>query len=110
MRTFASALSLSLAVVAVVGRVATRIAAAWQARRVARQLCDLDDYMLRDMGITRLDLMAALAGPVLADPTEALAERAAENRMNLRAARRATLATLEDASAKASSSSPRRAA
>jgi uncharacterized protein YjiS (DUF1127 family) len=63
----------------------------WERRRVVGQLGALDDYMLRDIGITRFDVASVMAEPLFRDPSKKLAERAAETRDAHRAAAREIL-------------------
>jgi uncharacterized protein YjiS (DUF1127 family) len=63
----------------------------WERRRVVGQLGALDDYMLRDIGITRFDVTSVMAEPMFRDPTKKLAERADETRRAHRAAAREIL-------------------
>ena len=58
---------------------------AWQRRRVLGQLAGLDDHMLRDIGLTRQDLLSVLGEPLYRDPTVWLALRADEARRARRA-------------------------
>lgn len=61
----------------------SRIAAAyraWRNRRAVIGLLDLDDRMLRDIGLTRGDVTAALSGPRLQDPSTRLRALSAERR------------------------------
>lgn len=74
-----------------VAAVAMGVNARWRAfygRRTARQLLELDDYMLRDIGITRGDVHAALSSPTPTDPTVRLRILAVERRAGRRAAQR----------------------
>ena len=57
----------------------------WERRRLIGQLGALDDHMLRDIGITRQDIVSSLAEPMFRDPTIRLAARA----LDAREARRA---------------------
>ena len=41
-------------------------------RRAARQLADCGDYLLRDIGLTRQDVQAAMLAPMGTDPIEVL--------------------------------------
>ena len=50
-------------------------------RRDVTQLAEFDDRMLRDIGLTRSDVLDAFAEPPWRDPTEILAQRAAERRI-----------------------------
>ncbi len=79
------------------GRSAARAAAAFAAaagrrlahgarvlrnRHASAMLARLDDRMLADIGITRSDLRDAYAEPLWHDPTDVLARRARERRLN----------------------------
>jgi len=44
----------------------------WQNRRQVANLLEADDRMLRDIGLTRGDVVGALAGPHDADPSHHL--------------------------------------
>ena len=57
-------------------------------RRVLAQLGQMDDRALADIGITRQDLRDVTALPIGADPSDALARRAAEREFLAKAARR----------------------
>ena len=57
-------------------------------RRVLGQLGQMDDRMLRDIGLTRQDLWSVTAEPLFRDPTIGLACRAGETRLAARAAAR----------------------
>ena len=66
---------------------ASTAASLWQAylgRRAANQLLDLDDRMLRDMGVTRGDVRAAMTLPVRKDPSQYLFAVAEERRAAMR--------------------------
>lgn len=63
-------------------------ARALERRRAIAALAALDDYMLRDIGITRADIRDAVSEPIGADPTRLLVLRATERRAALRLARR----------------------
>jgi hypothetical protein len=54
-------------------------------RRDAMRLAGLDDRMLADIGLTRSDLRDAYSEPLWHDPTDVLAQRAAERRTSRRA-------------------------
>lgn len=73
------------AAVAAVLRLAARMRAAAESRRVVRGLASLDDHMLRDIGLTRFDVQAALIEPAMTDGTLVLAERARAQRQGQRA-------------------------
>ena len=71
----------------IAGAAASLVASLWQAhlgRRAANQLLDLDDRMLRDMGVTRGDVRAAMALPVRTDPSRHLFAVAEERRAAMR--------------------------
>ena len=76
-----------LAAVAVLGRM-RKLAVALRHRREAARLLAVSDHMLRDIGITRFDVISALASPLHSDPTADLAGFAAERRAAARAAAR----------------------
>ncbi len=59
---------------------ATACARRWQHRRMVGRLSALDDYLLADMGISRQDVLSALAEPAFVDASEKLAERASASR------------------------------
>jgi uncharacterized protein YjiS (DUF1127 family) len=61
-------------------RAVKRLGARWKNRRDAMQLATLDDHMLADIGLTRSDLRDAYSEPLWHDPTDVLAQRAAERR------------------------------
>ena len=73
------------AAVSAVARLAAQLREAGESRRVVHSLASLDDHMLRDIGLTRFDVHAALVEPALADGTLILAERAREARRGQRA-------------------------
>ena len=54
---------------------ATTIVRAIRHRREIRQLCAWDDSMLKDIGLTRSDVVGALSEPLLRDPSAVLAAR-----------------------------------
>ena len=75
--------SLSISLVALGSSLAARvrqIVRAAKNRHAARMLGKLDDRMLADIGLTRSDLRDAYAGSPWQDPTDMLAQRAAERR------------------------------
>lgn len=53
-------------------------------RRNARMLAGMDDRMLADIGLSRSDLRDAYAQPLWRDPTDVLAGRARDKRLNRR--------------------------
>ena len=53
-------------------------------RRNARMLAGMDDRMLGDIGLSRSDLRDAYAQPLWRDPTDVLAGRARDKRINRR--------------------------
>ena len=63
------------------------VTATRERRRIIGQLSGLDDHMLRDIGVTRQDVLSVLAEPIFQDPSVKLAERAREARRASRAAR-----------------------
>lgn len=71
-----------------VARFAASLREAGERRRAVRSLASLDDHMLRDIGLTRFDVDAALVEPALTDGTLILAERAREARQHQRATAR----------------------
>ncbi len=57
-------------------------AAIWRTfkhRHEAQQMLQMTDHQLADIGLTRADVDAALAGPLLRDPTRELAQRFGRN-------------------------------
>src|SRR3954451_16186802 len=66
--------ALVLAVMRIIDRSAA-IARAIRHRREVRQLCTWDDGMLKDIGLTRSDVMGALSEPLSRDPSAVLAAR-----------------------------------
>ena len=68
--------------------VATRVRAAWTARRHRREVANLlvfDERALRDIGLTRGDILVCLAGPTFDDPSTRLRILAVERRAGRRA-------------------------
>ncbi|MFO1184384.1 MAG: DUF1127 domain-containing protein [Bauldia sp.] len=59
--------------------------AAFRRRREVMSLLDMDDRMLRDIGLMRTDVTSALSGPPLADPSPQLVALATERRFAERA-------------------------
>jgi len=60
----------------------------WRAlthRREVRQLLELTDRELQDIGLVRSDVIGALAEPMAADPSTVLLVRSVERRSRLRA-------------------------
>jgi uncharacterized protein YjiS (DUF1127 family) len=53
-------------------------------RREVHQLLDLDDRSLRDIGLTRDDVIGALAQPMAKDPSVVLLVRSVDRRSRLR--------------------------
>ena len=66
-------------------RAVRRLSKAWRRRHAAAELAALDDHLLADIGLSRADLVDALAQPVWRDPTAALARRHDERRHACRA-------------------------
>jgi hypothetical protein len=59
------------------------------------RMLDMDDRMLRDIGITRADITSSLAGPYSCDPSTRLRIFAVERRAGVRAQARERLAALD---------------
>jgi len=76
--------SLAIAAALSVGRTLKRFVQALKNRRAARLLTRFDDRMLADIGLTRSDVRDAYAEPLWHDPTDMLARRVAERRVNRR--------------------------
>lgn len=60
----------------------------WKARSNRRRvgsMLDFDDHMLRDIGLTRGDVVASLSGPTFDDPSTRLRVLAVERRAGARA-------------------------
>lgn len=74
-----------------------QIGKALKRRALINQLGEFDDYMLRDIGLTRSDLRDAAAGPLWQDPTSVLVVRAVERRAGHRQAVRETLEATREA-------------
>ena len=62
------------------GSFLARIIRNWQARRAIGRLDTYDDYMLRDIGITRGDLRWAVGLPLTVNAALALEERSLQRR------------------------------
>jgi uncharacterized protein YjiS (DUF1127 family) len=73
--TLASAL---FAVAAIARRQVAAIGFWHRARRDYRILCEMDDNLLQDLGLTRSDLRDATAAGYFDNPTSIIADRAAE--------------------------------
>ena len=69
-------------------RFAARVGEAGRNRRIVHGLSSLDDHLLRDIGLTRHDVDAALIEPAMTDGTLVLAERARVQRHGQRASAR----------------------
>lgn len=69
-------------VLAVVLNGMRKFARALKNRRQAGMLAGMDDRMLADIGLNRSDLRDAYAQPLWRDPTDTLATRAHEKRVN----------------------------
>lgn len=59
------------------------------------QMLEMDDHMLRDIGLTRTDVTSALSSPVMMDPSTRLRVFAVERRAGNRAQARERLAEVE---------------
>lgn len=57
-----------------------RLARNVKARRTVARLEELDDYLLKDIGLTRSDVLWARTLPLSCDPVAELAKRADANR------------------------------
>ena len=66
-------------------------------RRAVRELWRVDDHMLRDIGLTRGDVAAALSLPLDKDPSTRLRVLAVERRAAHRAQRREAIAAVHAA-------------
>lgn len=55
--------------VAVVQKRADAIRRAWEGHRALADLARLDEHALKDIGLTRVDVMSALDAPLAEDPT-----------------------------------------
>jgi uncharacterized protein YjiS (DUF1127 family) len=60
-------------------------------RRNVKRLLQLDEHMLKDLGIARGDVFEALSEPMAADPSALLAASASERRLSERARARESL-------------------
>ncbi len=52
----------------------------FQARRTVKQLSQMDDYMLQDLGVTREDIYWAYSRPFYVNAANALEERSSSRR------------------------------
>ncbi|MEJ8571056.1 DUF1127 domain-containing protein [Microbaculum marinum] len=59
-------------------RAVFRLWRAWSNRRQVAVLLEADDHMLRDIGLTRGDVVGALSGPADMDPSHHLIRARAE--------------------------------
>ncbi len=57
-----------------------KLARAVEHRRIVSQMLEFDDYLLRDVGLTRSDLRDAASEPIWSDPSHVLVSRAVERR------------------------------
>ena len=107
------ALSRAFELIGSVAALAVAVKTTWLRRRLVAQMTGFDDHMLRDIGLTRADLDAALSVAGFDDPTRRLALRAHEARSNRRAAaleQQRWIAMVGEAEAAAGSETVRRAA
>jgi uncharacterized protein YjiS (DUF1127 family) len=86
-----------------ISRLATKVTAWTSNRKALRQLNELDDHMLKDLGLTRSDLVAAHAVPWHRDPY-ILSPFAERRRVIPTAGKKSAVAT--DLQAKAQSEQP----
>ena len=68
---------------------AATLVRAYRARRTLSMLAAQEDYMLRDIGVSRSDLYAALSAPATKDPSMVLAGLADERQKAERSRRKA---------------------
>ena len=61
-------------------RAAHRLWRNWKSRREVEMLLEADEYMLRDIGLTRGDVVASLVAPGSVDPSHHLIRARAERR------------------------------
>lgn len=71
--------------VGVAGRGFKAVARALAHRRQVGSMLELDDRMLKDIGLVRADVVGALAGPMTTDPSTLLCLRSLDNRSRQRA-------------------------
>jgi Domain of unknown function (DUF1127). len=69
-------------------RTLSHILRSWSNRRAMRQLNELTEWELVDIGLTREDIALAYDGPILDDPTRRLAQIARERAKEDNATRR----------------------
>jgi uncharacterized protein YjiS (DUF1127 family) len=67
---------------------------AWEHRREINQLVEFDSAMLRDIGLTPMDIDSALSEPLWRDPSSRLVNAQCERRYGLKAAKRDNFAGL----------------
>jgi uncharacterized protein YjiS (DUF1127 family) len=87
-------------------RVLTSIAAVLKNRREVAQLLEAEPGMLRDLGLTPMDINCALAEPLWRDPSARLLVWTIERRAASRAAARENLNGLARADARAAGEHP----
>jgi uncharacterized protein YjiS (DUF1127 family) len=75
---------------------------AWVNRGPVLRMLEMDDRMLRDIGLTRADIGCALAGSPVSDPSTRLRIFAVERRAGNRAQAREQLEAMKTEAAKAS--------
>ena len=63
------------------GSFVARLLRNWTARRAVSRLEAYDDYMLRDIGVTRDDLRWAASLPLTVNPAVALEDRSIQRRL-----------------------------
>lgn len=71
------------------GGLVAKAARAMARRHTLHQLGEMDDHMLRDIGLTRSDIRDAAAEPIWRDATQVLVSRSVERRAAVRLRARA---------------------
>ena len=62
------------------GSMIRKLALSFRRRQIIANMLQLDDHMLRDMGLSRSDVLDAACEPIWRDPSRVLVERAVERR------------------------------
>lgn len=68
----------------IAGRCVRAVVTALLHRRQVTSMLELDDRMLKDVGLVRADVLGALAGPMMTDPSMLLSLRAVDHRARQR--------------------------